>query len=539
MLDPRNRVSSVYSDQQVNIRLKSRNLFYVATIVAIVTLVLSIIHIVNADFGNLGSSVSVAIISLFVTAAVGRGHYKAASSVFVLLLALTPFFIMLIQEVQGYRDLYLYGFFSLPVLAIAIVIGYRRLQLYITAAILFVLGAAYAVFLLVPAPGIEGADVLSSAVMAFMFFVLTVAALHVGFRVEDAIMHTLARNDREASERLKGLRALLDRAETSLSQGQQLSEASNETVERTERISARLGDIAQTISTLDREIEKALSTQKQLTSARDRVNNVMQEQSSAVEESSASITEMSASIRSLSEAAENRSSALESLSERTSETDASFQQTLDSFEGLRNSSEELLEVTNVIEDVANRTNLLAMNAAIEAAHAGQSGRGFAVVAEEVRKLAEETNENSRRIRGILDRNAESIRKALEVGEQTRAQFGAIRDEVAEFKNSLAEFVNGMSEMSGGTSEINDAVENIRGVQQRVSEAVEEMQQALSDSEHSFGTIQNQAGEVTKVSEAIREEVGSIEDTSRKLAAIGNSHRDSLADFKDQLASLER
>ncbi|MFW5994601.1 MAG: methyl-accepting chemotaxis protein [Spirochaetia bacterium] len=539
MVDPGDRISSVYGDQQVNIRLKSRNLFYVAAILGVVTFVLSIVHIVNADFGNLGTSLSVVILSLIAAIAVVRGYYRAASSVFLAFLALMPFIIMLIQDVQGYRDMYLYGYLSLPVLAIAIVVGYRQIQLYMVAAILCVLGAVYTLLLLVPAPGVVSPDLLASAIIALLFFVLTVGALHVGFGVEKSIMDTLALNDRQASDRLEGLRALLRRAETSLSQGEQLSRTSAETVERTERISARLAEIAQSIAGLNEEIDTALSTQKTLTGARERVNEVMQEQSSAVEESSAAITEMSASIGSLTEAAENRKSALESLSRRTGETDATFQQTLESFEGLRNSSEELLEVTGVIEDVANRTNLLAMNAAIEAAHAGQSGRGFAVVAEEVRKLAEETNENSRRIRGILERNAENIRKSLEVGDQTRSQFAAIRDEVGQFSDSLTEFVNGMSEMSGGTSEINEAVENIRGVQQRVTHAIEEMQQALADSGQSFGTIQNLAGEVTNVSEAINDEVRSIEDTSRKLAEIGASHHESLSELKEQLGAIER
>ncbi|MFP4642743.1 MAG: methyl-accepting chemotaxis protein [Spirochaetales bacterium] len=531
------RILEVYRDAPVNVAIKARNLFVLSALVLAVTVVLSLIHVSTGELQNLYTSGFTAVLSVLIVIGVARGHYRAASSVYAVLLALTPLTIMLVQDVESYRDVYLYGFLSVSVLPLIMVIGYRIVQLIAAASVIYLGAIVYVTLLLVPAIGPD--EMVTTTVFATLFFAIAVAALVVGFRVEHRMMRVLADGAAEASERVEHMKTLLGRAEISLKQGQELTIVSDETVERTEKIASQLSTISDRVSSLNSRIERATENQQLISEARERVNDVMHEQSSAVEQSSSSVGEMSAAIRSLSEAAEGRRSALEALSERVEATDAQFQDTLEAFNALRTSSEELLEVTSVIEDVSNRTNLLAMNAAIEAAHAGSSGRGFAVVAEEVRKLAEETHGNSKRIRDILDRNATNIQNSLDVGTETREQFKDIQREINEFQGALGEVVNGMLEMSGGTQEITEAVENISGVQKRVQEAVSEMEQVLRESEQLFSDIRSQAGDVREITSTISSYIGEIEERSKTLSRIGSDNRDNLAALKEGVDSLDR
>ena len=157
--------------------------------------------------------------------------------------------------------------------------------------------------------------------------------------------------------------------------------------------------------------------------------------------------------------------------------DPRIDESLEFFRDLENSSENLIEVINVIEGIAGRTNLLAMNAAIEAAHAGDAGKGFAVVAEEIRKLAEETNENSRVIRSTLEENLDKIKGSVQGTEDLRAAFREIASKITNVRNALLELIAGMEELQQGQNDIRSSISNLSGISEEVETAISEMEKS--------------------------------------------------------------
>ncbi len=101
----------------------------------------------------------------------------------------------------------------------------------------------------------------------------------------------------------------------------------------------------------------------------------------------------------------------------------------------------------LIESVADSTNLLAMNAAIEAAHAGDAGRGFAVVADEIRKLSDSTGENARTIGSVLGSMASRVTAALDASEESFASFRTIEEDSAELASALDGIARAMDELA--------------------------------------------------------------------------------------------
>ena len=137
-------------------------------------------------------------------------------------------------------------------------------------------------------------------------------------------------------------------------------------------------------------------------------------------------------------------------------------------------SEALLEASQVIQNIASQTNLLAMNAAIEAAHAGESGKGFAVVADEIRKLAEESNMQGKQIGAVIQESTEIIEQVAQAGMQAEKTFADVYDLISRISEQEDAIVNLMRQQEENGAQMLSAIKTITTVTQGVKEASTEM-----------------------------------------------------------------
>ena len=201
-------------------------------------------------------------------------------------------------------------------------------------------------------------------------------------------------------------------------------------------------------------------------------------------------------------------------------------------------SGSLMEASNVIQHIASQTNLLAMNAAIEAAHAGEAGKGFAVVADEIRKLAEESSAQGKTITSTLKNLSGEIEVLAESARTVEGKFNSIfnlAENVKEMSNSIME---AMTEQENGSKEVLIAIRNINTVTQEVKQGSSEMlkggegiAQEMNKLDELTRTITDRMNEMASGALQINNAVQEVQGITQKNKASIEGLADEVMKFK--------
>ncbi|AEF82548.1 methyl-accepting chemotaxis protein [Leadbettera azotonutricia] len=221
-------------------------------------------------------------------------------------------------------------------------------------------------------------------------------------------------------------------------------------------------------------VTKTTSAMERIMVSIGQLNEHILAQSDSVSQSSSAIEEMLANIRSVAETLVKNSENVNSLAESANVGRNDLQKVSEDIQEIARESEGLLEINSVIDNIASQTNLLSMNAAIEAAHAGESGKGFAVVADEIRKLAESSSEQSKTISTVLKKIKSSIDSITQSTNVVIKRFEVIEKEVRIVSDQEAGIRGAMEEQETGSRQILEAVSKLNELTAKVKQGSEEM-----------------------------------------------------------------
>lgn len=296
-------------------------------------------------------------------------------------------------------------------------------------------------------------------------------------------------------------------------------------------IVGNVGVINKDIADLDSNILNSTSALEDVSASISEINIQVEGQGAAVEQSTAAIEEMIASLNNVVNVTQRKLLSAQKLVETVRFGGEQLRVTNDSFNsGIVKRIDAITEMVEVINSISAQTDLLAMNAAIEAAHAGDSGKGFAVVAEEIRRMAETSAESSKNIAQIIKQIVMSVNETAENNEKTAVAFAETEKEIVEFKIAFEEIASSTSEVSTGGNEILKAVSELNGITSLILEGVKEID----------GTASQVKGSMVRVKERSSGVLKGINDISRGTGSMDESlHGISLytSELKKETASL--
>jgi methyl-accepting chemotaxis protein len=275
----------------------------------------------------------------------------------------------------------------------------------------------------------------------------------------------------------------------------ELASNMTETAAAINEITANIQSIKGRVINQSASVTETNATMEQITVNIGKLNGHIETQSSSVSRSSSAIEEMLANIQSVTQTLVKNTKNVQTLNEASEIGRSGLQEVAADIQEIARESEGLLEINAVMENIASQTNLLSMNAAIEAAHAGEAGKGFAVVADEIRKLAENSGEQSKTISTVLKK---------------------IKDSIDKITTSTANVLNKFEAIDGGVKTVSDQEENIRSAMEEQGEGSKQILETMTELNDITQMVKGGAQEMLEGSREVIQEGKNLEMATQEI-----------------------
>ena len=256
--------------------------------------------------------------------------------------------------------------------------------------------------------------------------------------------------------------------------GSELVSNMTETASAVHEISANIDGVKKQALTQAASVSETAATVGEIIRTIKNLNGSIENQAASVAESSSAIEQMVGNIAAITQTLDKTNDVIKTLAAATADGKETVAGANDVTQRIAEESGGLLEASNVIQHIASQTNLLAMNAAIEAAHAGEAGKGFAVVADEIRKLAEESSTQGKTITATLKILSGEIEMLSNAAKTTEDKFNTIFNLSEQVKTMSQNLMNAMLEQENGSREVLTAIRDINIVTNQVNDGSAEM-----------------------------------------------------------------
>ena len=307
--------------------------------------------------------------------------------------------------------------------------------------------------------------------------------------------------------------------------GGNLAANMHQTADAVHHITSNLNAVKQKVTSQSASVTETIATMEQVTANIDKLSKNVETQTESVTRSSSAIEEMLTNIENVTQTLGRNAQSVQELIKVSDIGRNSLQKVTQDIQEIARESAGLLAINSVMENIASETNLLSMNAAIEAAHAGETGKGFAVVAGEIRKLAEDATRQSKNISEVLKKIKTAIDTITGSTNTALEKFQAVDEQVRAVSEQEANIHKAMEEQGQDSRQILEAIGRLNELTQMVKNGSTEMligskeviiesrnlEKATSEISFSINEMATDAEQINSAAKQVREISGTNKD----------------------------
>ena len=282
-------------------------------------------------------------------------------------------------------------------------------------------------------------------------------------------------------------------------------------------------------------VQEISTAVQQIASNISSLDSLIISQSSSITESSTSIEEMVGNISSINNSISIMAQQFSSLANIAKQGTVTQEASTKKIADIAERSESLLEANKVIATIAAQTNLLAMNAAIEAAHAGEAGKGFSVVADEIRKLAESASGNSKVISSELKEVQEGISSVVKASQQSKEDFDQVFQYIGTTETMVEEIKSTIDEQQEGAKQILEALVEMKDIASQVQSRSSEMNSGNSTILKGMSQLQNDTDKIAENMDSMAQNINGVNNGVRSVSQIADNTKQMI----EQLANTTK
>ena len=357
------------------------------------------------------------------------------------------------------------------------------------------------------------------------------ANLTVRFQAKhDDEVGDLVRDFNSFLEKLREIVLALKQSQASLGGiGTGLADSVEDTKNTIQKISSSVAQVRQKTMVQAESVAESSSAVEQIAKNIEALDRLIVNQSAGITEASASIEEMVGNENSIGSSIDRMATRFSDLLAASADGKTTQSLSVEKIKVIAERSHTLLEANKVIAGIAAQTNLLAMNAAIEAAHAGEAGKGFSVVSDEIRRLAETSAGQSRAITAELSQVQTAIQEVVGSSADSERAFDEVGAKIMEVDTLVKEIRQAMNEQQEGSKQILEALRSMNEITSQVRDGSSEMSSGTSTLLEEVAKLRSSSSEIGEsmheVSRASAEIGDNAERVARMAAGTGNTIED--------------